>query len=160
MKKLKTEKGSTIARSQHGVGKWIGGALYVHKNYIPDQYLPLLLTMIQKWNPTEQLGDWNLVKIYPAEGQVTFYTCSEFDTVAEPAVGTYITCRSDIMKKGTSKALYHHKWLWVGDDYHRFDVQQSFERSEAWLRIPKINFAKIGNANHWKAYKLILDKEY
>ena len=51
---LKTLKGSRIARSKHGVGKEIGGSIYVHKKYadkvIPNNVLlPAKITLKEKY---------------------------------------------------------------------------------------------------------------
>jgi len=37
----------------------------------------------------------------------------------------------------------------VDDDYPGFDVDESFDRSRRWLKIPGINFNHIGDPKIW-----------
>lgn len=143
-KALKTLNGSAIKRSpKYGVGKQMGGALYVHSNYenvLPDisQYKRVL---------KEKFSDfkYNILKYTPTA--VTFLQSPDFDTANEPMISEYVTVKEDgNAKRGKTNTIYHHKWLFVGDDYTGFDVEEAFNRSRAWLQIPDIDFRRIGSS--------------
>ncbi len=73
-------------------------------------------------------------------GVVRFDEAFDFDTVREPHVGNYVTIFPDgVVKEGNSLNIWHHKWLWVRDDYGGFDVDESKRWSEKWLsKVPEI----------------------
>lgn len=147
---LKTKKGSVIKRSKYGVGKLIGGYLYLHRNYLTD-----LPNNIQKsvLETETHIGDfkYNILKINIKTLDVTFINSTDFDHVHEPTVGEYIRVskQDDSVKRGTSNAIWHHKWLWVKDDYKGFDVEESFNRSKKYLGMD-IDFSRIGNKEFWE----------
>ena len=42
------------------------------------------------------------------------------------------------IKEGYSNTIYHHKWLFVKDDYTGFDIDESYEWSKEWLsKLPE-----------------------
>ena len=43
------------------------------------------------------------------------------------------------MEPPSDPYIYHHKWLFVADDYDGFDVEESKARSGAWLCQTSIN---------------------
>jgi len=151
-KVLKTEKGSVVKRyPKLGVGKPMGGAVYIHKYYenlLPDafnHYKEILSNQFPDY-------EYNIVKF--GKDGASFLYSPDFDTAEEPVVESYVTVKSDgFAKPGKSKTIYHHKWLFVKDDYPGFDVDKSFERSKAWLQIPSIPFSKIGqNKEYWNGF--------
>lgn len=153
-KNLKTQKGSPIKRSKYGVGKQIGGALYVHVDYLHDipfdfsDYIEVLYQFDQDFY-------YNVIKWDKKRGNVTFFCSPEFDTVDEPSAGNYVIIKKDFTaRKAYTSQIWHHKWLWVRDDYKGFDIEASFKRSRLWLQLPDIEFAKIGNKEYWQTYYL------
>jgi hypothetical protein len=48
--------------------------------------------------------------------------------------------------------IYHHKWLFVADDYDGFDVEESKARSDAWLALPEVDKSRIGRACYWHTH--------
>jgi hypothetical protein len=144
---VKTLKGSVIKRSKYGVGKDIGGEIYLHKNYesvVPDQ---AALSAAKK-----KLGSfkYNVLK-FDKSGNFTFFNSPDFDTADEPTAGKYVRVSADgSIKEGETKSIWHHKWLWVKDDYKGFDVAESIKRSQAWLKIPDVDFSRIGNREFWE----------
>ena len=152
-RKLKTLKGSVIKRStKYGVGKEIGGKLYVHKQYeaiIP--HIQAIKTFIKKHSHNFSENEYNIVCFEKVNKKYTFIAAKDFDTSDEPKVGSYRTAHMNghhvIM--GYSSAIYHHKWLFVKDDYEGFDVQGSFERSKKWLKLPDVSHSRIGNKVYW-----------
>lgn len=146
---LKTQKGSSIKRSRYGVGKLIGGYLYVHRTYVKD--LPEELQ--NKVAEAEKHSDnftHNIVKIGIGTPIVSLINSPDFDQSDEPVVGDYLVVNLDTggVKRGNSRSIWHHKWLWVKDNYRGFDVDQSFNRSKEYLKM-NIDFSKIGNKDFW-----------
>ena len=59
--------------------------------------------------------------------------------------------RITLTRQKTIPQIYHHKWLFVKDDYKGFDVEESKKRSIKWLSVSdKINMSKIGYKNYWE----------
>ena len=48
--------------------------------------------------------------------------------------------------------IYHHKWLFVDDDYPGFDVAQGKLRSAAWLALPDVDKSRIGRRSYWQTH--------
>jgi hypothetical protein len=145
MRKLKNLKGSVIQRSlKYGVGKNIGGYIYLHRDYedvIPIQELIQAKEQIQSF-------EYNCLKY--GKGGITFFKCLEFDTEGCPVVGEYIKVCQEQMYCGYSKSIWHHKWLWVKDNYQGFDVDESFEYSRQWI-MKEMDVRRIGNKEYWEA---------
>jgi hypothetical protein len=45
--------------------------------------------------------------------------------------------------------IYHHKWLFVSDDYEEFDVEASKSRSERWMALTDVDRSRIGRKSYW-----------
>ena len=159
---LKTLKGSRIGRSKYGVGKSIGGSIYVYKDYadliVPDEILN------NAEDVAEEIGfQYNCIRYDVKTQSVSFQECPDFDTAREPMVGDYLTVNKDgSYKMGHSNYIFHHKWLWVKNDYNGFDVGESWEWSRKWLSI--LQEPSDGNGiNRWNAqlrrYDLPLDQK-
>ena len=133
---LKTYKGSPIKRStKYGVGKEIGGDIYVHKMYagtiVPADILDNAESVLQQSYPDFQ---FNCIRYSPKTEAVSFQEVPDFDTAREPKVGHYITIFPDgSVKTGYSPYIFHHKWLFVKNDYPGFDVAESWNWSRQWL---------------------------
>lgn len=153
-RRLKTQKGSVIKRSKYGVGKDIGGRIYIHRDYI--HRMPNVASIKEAKHVLVQAAPqfkWNALSTDMKTGNVTFMEAPDFDTADEPTVGRYITVATDgKAKPGVSKQIWHHKWLWVDDDYRGFDVNQSFERSRKWLALPDVPFNRIGKPEVWQQF--------
>ena len=146
---MKTLKGSPIRRYLNKVGKKMGDRLYVHWLYaeqiIPNK--PLL-------NATNKLIELNYHRfsclMYDFNtGEIRFDEAPDFDTADEPKVGAYICVSPDgDARQGYSEAIWHHKWLWVMDDYEGFDVAAAKARSAWWLS--KLNEPAKGSMKSWQ----------
>lgn len=143
---IKTNRGSIIRRYKNNVGKDIGGQIYVHKIYahevIPDAILKHGLKYVPKdFNYNSIMWDKN-------RNIIRFDSVKNFDTEREPVVGDYVAVLPDgSIKQGNSKYIWHHKWLWVKDDYKGFDVPESVEWSKKWLS--KLNEPASGKLENW-----------
>ena len=56
------------------------------------------------------------------------------------------------MEPPSDPYIYHHKWLFVADDYDGFDVEESKSRSDAWLALPQVDKSRIGRACYWHTH--------
>ena len=138
---VKTLGGSPIRRYKNTVGKRMGDQLYVHKNYaaeaIPPQILERAEKILKKEYPNFVYN--SLVRGFKEgrddkENYVRFDEAPDFDTAREPMVGYFVKVYDDgRIATGQSQSIWHHKWLWVKDDYRGFDVEKNKEWSRKWL---------------------------
>jgi len=145
--RLKTNKGSLIQRSKLGVGKQIGQQIYAHKLYmnqiIPQDILKKALEQMPSFK-------FNTIVWNKKEKTIRFDSAENFNTAREPTAGEYIKVnyKTNSIKKGVTNSIWHHKWMWVKDDYKGFDVQESFEWSKKWLG--KLNTTAKGSSRCWE----------
>ena len=155
MADLQDRQGKTVTiprrSSQYGVGKEIAGKVYVHRDYANR-----LGEVASK--AVERLPDdfeYAVVKYDIRSGAVSFISSLDFDTADEPTVGDVITVSSDGTTRRRSQRsdpqIYHHKWLFVVDDYAGFDVAASKRRSAAWLALDDVDKSRIGIKSYWEA---------
>ena len=135
-------------------GKRVGDKVYVHRDYatlhMSERHL--------KWAEAiaeDTIEGYTCVRINKMTGEVAFQFSPDFDLVDEPTVGKTVTVRPDRTMKITSQAqdpfIWHHKWMWVADDYQGFDVQASKERSKLWEEhVTKKEKCKIGRRSYWE----------
>lgn len=151
-----------LSRSPHlGIGKEIGGCIYVHRTY--EHVLPKSnLEAAKAALPSE--FSYQVVKYNLRSRNFSFVNSPDFDTALEPTVGQSILVRAD----GTSRRraplsdpeIYHHKWLFVTDDYTGFDVEASKQRSRSWINLPGIDRRRIGRKSYWEKHVLLrLERE-
>ncbi len=140
--------------ARFGVGKEIGGAVYVHKLYqhvLPDGFEEAKRALPPNF-------EYTVVKYDLSTDAVSFIQSDDFDS-AEPTVGDLYTIRSDgtftFRRKLADPWIYHHKWLFVLDDYSGFDVERSKARSMRWLQLSDIDFTRIGRKSFWEQNVLI-----
>ena len=148
---VKTEKGTIIKKSpKYGVGKQVGSTIYLHKSV--EDKLPKEILFTTK-NKIPNDFNYDIVKYDESNGNVTFISSPDWDISDEPIVGNAILIRGDgserFIKQKESPQIYHHKWLFVNDNYKGFNSEDSKERSRKWLKIPNIEFNKIGYKNYW-----------
>jgi hypothetical protein len=66
---------------------------------------------------------------------VRFDSAPNFNTEREPCAGNFIKVFIDgHIEDGKTDSIWHHKWLWVKDDYRGFDVKKSYNWSKKWLK--------------------------
>ena len=89
-------------------------------------------------------------------GAVSFIKSPDFDTADEPIVGDVITVKPDGTTRRRSRRadpqIYHHKWLFVADDYKGFNVAASKRRSATWLKLADIDKSRIGTKSYWEEH--------
>ncbi|MBQ2856665.1 MAG: hypothetical protein IJE78_06015 [Bacteroidaceae bacterium] len=150
---LKTLKGSRIARSKYGVGKDIGGSIYLHKQYadevIPEEDLNYAEEILADTYPN---FEYNCIRWDYKTNKISFQEAPDFDTAREPVVGDYVTVdlQTGNVRTGHSDYIWHHKWLWCRNDYTGFDVEDSWNWSKKWLSV--LTEPSDGNGiNRWNA---------
>lgn len=131
----KTLKGSVVKRSKYGVGKQMGSQVYLHKDYVSD-VIPKKVweNALKVLSDADSDFEYNCVMYDTKTGNVRFDEAPDFDESREPIVGDTITVKPDgTVKRGHGNYIWHHKWLWVKNDYQGFDVNQSKAWSNKWL---------------------------
>jgi len=138
--------------ARFGVGKEIGGAVYVHW-----QYESLLPEAIQKAKAAlRSTFKYTIVKYAMYDDTVSFIQSEDFNRSPEPIVGDLYTIKIDgsvsFRRKAADPWIYHHKWLFVADDYKGFDVEASKARSRQWLDLDHVDFRRIGKKSYWEKH--------
>lgn len=141
----------TPKRSQtFGVGKEIGGAVYVHRS--SESVLGEVVASAKTHLPPD--FQYDVVKLTFRSNEVSFVSSPDFDTADEPIVGMSVTVAPDGTVRHRSESrnpqIYHHKWLFVAADYPGFDVVQSMERSKLWLALSDVDAKRIGRKEYWE----------
>lgn len=121
---------------KYRVGKEIGGKIYVHYKYankviaMKDLYDAIMLL------PSD--FRYNCIMVERKKPYVIrFDEAPDFDTAREPHPGDFIEVNIDTkeIRRGHSDMIWHHKWMWVDDDYDGFDVNESYEWSKQWTKV-------------------------
>ena len=137
--------------SKFGVGKLMGNCVYVHYTYQEEIVAEQPLKQAKQ---RAQGMDYTVVKYNIKTGNITFVQVPDFDTAPEPTVRDQLLVRPDgttrYMKQQADPWIYHHKWLFVKDDYMGFDVEKSKQRSLRWLQLTDIDFTRIGKKSFWE----------
>lgn len=135
---------------KYGVGKEIGGAVYLHRAY--EHLLGALLTAAREHIPADFA--YTVVKYNTRTGRVTFIHSPDFNSSPEPVVGdawsVATTGDAVFLEQAADPFVYHHKWLFVAEDYAGFDVETSRARSEAWMALPDVDRSRIGKRSFWE----------
>ena len=155
MKKLYTLKGTPIKRSKYGVGKQVGSKIYVHKDYSNSVVLPCMLRAYEACLPRD--FEYETIVYDKKLKTIRFDEAPDFCSAPEPHPGiTYTVTESGEVTRRVVNQIWHHKWMWVDDDFEGFDVEESYLRSGAWL----IKLAEVasGHPGKWleqlKKYKV------
>ena len=138
--------------ARFSVGKQIGGAVYVHRLY--ESLLPAAIQRAKKILPST--FQYTVVKYATSDETVSFIQSEDFDEAREPTVGDIQTVKADgttsFRRKGVDPWIYHHKWLFVADDYQGFDVEAAKVRSRQWLALGNIDVRRIGKKSFWEQH--------
>lgn len=150
--------------------KKIGGCVYMHmsiragaceqiKNMVADAE-----RVFRKVVGIKDFMDIEIIKVDIKNNKVSFIKSPDWDTAREPLVGDayMIDLNEDTpLKKRTVKItkskgqIYHHKWMFVADDYEGFDIEESKRWSEEWQSVipadRKIK-SRIGYKKYWDEY--------
>lgn len=136
MKKFKVGKTTYQRSNKFGVGKEIGGKIYVHRKYanmiMPIDVLYEAISLL----PTGFIYNC-LMFDSKKPGVIRFDEAPDFDTAREPHPGNFVEVNINTreIRHGHSNMIWHHKWMWVADDYDGFDVNESYEWSKKWTQV-------------------------
>lgn len=159
--KVITAKDTVIERYKPTtVGKRVSNHLYLHQDYALEAMAILKRIDPDLGGKLEASLAWK-VREFPASGfrclrfdlnsgTIRFDEAPDFDSSREPVVGWWLTVNPDgSANKGWSEAIWHHKWLWVKDDYQGFDVAAS----RAWSAkyAPLLKGPPKGSQRSWLA---------
>lgn len=145
MSNLVTLQGTTIKRYKDKVGKFVTDMVFVHKNYarevIPSDLLDKAEKILKEKKPD---FDYKAIRWNTKTGEIRFDEAPNFDTAPEPVAGNTVAISSDgKVTEKYSPNIWHHKWMWVKDDYKGFDIKESWERSRKWLNgLARLNIDK------------------
>jgi len=134
-------------------------SVYFHKNYadriVPKDKLEKAKAALKRDFPDFK---YNCMMYNTKTGLVRFDEAPNFDTAREPITGRNITVNPEtghtLDSKGNrvkEKQIWHHKWMWVMDDYKGFDVQESKEWSQRWLKANEGKGSPSGWVEKWNA---------
>ena len=123
--------------------------MYLHRRY--EGKLGKVVVVAKAGLPDD--FDYQIVKYNIRTDVVSFVQCSDFDVAPEPTVGdiVIIDSKGKVRRRPQPRdpEIYHHKWLFVSDDYDGFDVEASRRRSLLWMQFPGIDFRRIGKRSYW-----------
>ena len=135
--------------SRFGIGKQIGGVVYVHRT--AEDVLPeAVLSRAKERCPA--VFDYHVVKYDYRRGIVSFVQSSDFDQSPEPSVEQVVTVYPDgraVPRSYRDPPIYHHKWLFVREEYDGFDVGESRTRSERIMTLEGVDHSRIGKRQYW-----------
>lgn len=154
--KFKNRNGTVIKRGgsykgeEFPVGKVLSSNdVYVHKDYAND-HMKELEEKGKKYLP--EGFKYNCLMYNPKSPDIIrFDEAPGFDKEREPFVGRYIkvdTKEGKVIDEGNSKAIWHGKWQWVGNDYKGFDVREAYEWQRRWASTLN-EIAKGGSLPAW-----------
>ena len=152
---LHTNKGNSIQRTNKyiGIGKQVDNCLYFHSDYA-RQIIPTEIyeSAIKKLTELSGVFYFNCVRWNFRTNEVRFDEAFDFDISHEPRVGVFININPDgRFNQGDTASIWHHKWMWVADDYAGFDVEASFQRSAQWVPLDP-DFQRIGHRGYWREW--------
>jgi hypothetical protein len=132
--------------------KKIGYNIWFHKNYAKKYGYDI-----------EEIDyKYNIVKVNTYNNNITLLYSPDFDLSDEPYIESYMNIMTKEIKSMSikNKVIYHHKWMFVEDDYNSFSLTGAKLRSELWLKNldlyikqKKLNkkdiMRRIGYQNYW-----------
>jgi len=147
------------------VGKKMGSKVWAHIQYIED-IVPehKLKTVFNSMDFRSVDFPLSLFRYDLKTDEISFIECSDFNTKSEPTIGriytfsdpqTHLSNGLNIKKPEKNPFIYHHKWMFVKDDYSGFDVNKSKKRSLLWKNILGVNKSisnKIGRNSFWSEW--------
>jgi hypothetical protein len=164
-------------RGPHGVGKVLGRNKWVHASALPALSAPerglvgKALQAIQREKGIEiDFRKDVVIKINPVEkgGAVTFCYSPDWKTATEPECGPMIgvtglaagPLKFRVSNPPAVPYIYHHKVMFVDDDYRGFNVEQAKRWSETWENSPVVRALcadknehfrlRIGKKDYWQ----------
>ena len=147
--------------------KKIGGNIYIHRSNmgaLDNDQTDLVYNALKFLKGSYPLNNgFAIIKIDTKNIAVTFIESEDWDSAREPVVGNAYRVNSDgdvkLLKKKNNPQIYHHKWMFVSENYEGFDIEESKAWSKLWEeKLPKTREVKgkVGYREQW----LEILKEY
>lgn len=125
-----------------------------------DDLYPFILIAIENY---DKYGiDYEVIKYDKRKQTISFIQSPDWNSSNEPYVSYSVvinikTCKVKIIKgRKTNPQIYHHKWMFVADDYDGFDVLKSKIRTNILNSVASFNDkdvkSKIGNKEYWNKW--------
>lgn len=140
--------------------KRVGYCLYVHKSNIKElrtkltDDMNIMLDSVIHCVEVELDVPYHIIKVDTKNQKISVIECFDWDKYEEPTVGNSYCFDCNTMrysmKKGGTK-VYHHKWMFVSDDYKGFNLRSNRTRTDLLNTIPEFvnNKSRIGNLDYW-----------
>lgn len=143
------------------IGKKINSVLYIHKSAIDTLNEAEKDVFLQAHKILDKSFHYEILKINVPNNEVSFIHSPNWNESDEPFVGDSYKVSLNNENATFRKArkgnpqIYHHKWMFVKDDYEGFSVEKSKKRSKQWSELDiEINKKKIGNWEYWSSVVL------
>jgi len=133
------------------IGKVIGNYKYIHRSAAcklsKEEYEFIVtrmdyLTRCCNYDSSKfSIENYPIIKFNIKENRLSYIKSPDWDSASEPIVGdSYLIDSSGVIKfrKSNNKQIYHHKWMFVSDDYTGFDVEESKRWSKTWENHPYV----------------------
>lgn len=140
-----------------GIGKKMGKDIWFHKSYVLDILDKTTYQKYKRLVPDD--FQFEIIRWNESKSELAFIECNDFDIAHEPIVGNVLKVQFidenpmvKLTKAPSDPLIYHHKWLFVKDDYTNFNVFESQVRSLTWKTILGVNkeiSSRIGRLSFW-----------
>lgn len=143
-------------------GKRIGNDLYIYSKCLPygyyEKYRKGLFEIGKKYG-SEEIGKNHVIRFNTKnEDDISIMEVINFDTDREPIIGNSYKINLSsgeikFTKEKNNPYIYHHKWMFVSDNYRGFDLFASKLWSIKWKKaLPqgKKITSSIGYLRQWK----------
>lgn len=156
MRTLTLPNGKKLQRNKkYGVGKQIANDLYFHKKYLDSfDFAPAVK---QKISLLPSDFTFNIIRFNLKNKDCSFMDSPDFDSSFHPIIKASFKINSDNTSNqkipkitGENPPIYHHRWLFVKDDYNGFNVDVDFKYSQLWSQTPNLISNKYGFLRHWE----------
>ena len=138
-------------RYNNDVGKFIGGNVYVHRDY--EDTLPTIKAVKALLKKQPYNWGYEVVKYNLSNGNMSFIQCPGFNDEDEPDVGNVLLVTKTgirTIRQPADPYIYHHKFLFVRESYKGFDVEASVKRSLVWMSLSGVDYSRIGKKSYWE----------
>lgn len=132
--------GTVLKRYKDHAGKQMGKHVYVHRDYamhvLPQDAVRAAGLGLLAQRP-QFYHSFNCIRFDLEHNLVRFDEAPDFNSFTEPSVGDWKVVDPEtgqVIKEGRSQFIWHHKWMWVAQDYTGFDVLASEAWSRTWLK--------------------------
>lgn len=157
MRIIITPSGSRIQRNKkYGVGKSVGNDIYFHKHYL--ECFDFANEITDKLSLIPSNFFFNIIRYNLKIRDISFIFSPNFLDSYFPIVSNSIKVKADnlipeikikIRTFKNNPPIYHHRWLFVKDDFGGFNVETDFKWSKLWVKTPNLIPNRYGFLRHW-----------